>query len=236
MEATHFDGETWNIWNPILFLNTDYGRFSIGAPKFVFNTYTLDNAFNSAGLVSIAEFGKVTASFSRLLALDVDELIPGISYDGQFGQSRIGVSYNNYSEGPADLDMWAVAVRDSFTNIDVFAAYERASENGFSLDHYAVGAQGNYGSLGYGLAYRNGAVFSEDIDSISGYLDYDITEQIAVKGEVVRINTPGDDINIYGLSADYTFWKNAYLGLWYFDFDQGGDPLYSARLGRKLDY
>lgn len=236
VEALSIESETFDIWNPIVFLDTDYGRISFGAPESVYETYGLNGFFNEFGFFSMLAIGIFTGSTADFIALDAEEVVPGISYDGVLGQTRFGLSYNNYSEGSDDIDMFAAAIRHSFESLDVFATYEKTDFGPGDIDRYVVGAEGNLGQFGYGIAYANGATVSEDVDTTSVYLDYDFNDRFTVGANVLDISVPGNSDMIYGVKADYTFWRNAYLGASYYEISDSSESFTNVRLGWKLDY
>lgn len=171
VEAIRIDDETQDIWNPIVFVDTDFGHISFGAPESAYEAYGLNGFVNDFGYFSMLAIGVFTGTTADLIAIGSEEAVTGISCDGALGQTRFGLSYHNYSEGSADIDMFAAAVRHSFESLDTFATYETTDLDYNDLDRYVVGAEGNVGRFGYGIAYANGATISEDIDSTYFYLD-----------------------------------------------------------------
>ena len=236
VEAIRIDGQTYDIWNPIIFVDTDFGRISFGAPESAYEAYGLNGFVNDFGYFSMLAIGVFTGSTADLIAIGSEEVVTGLSYDGALGQTRFGLSYHNYSEGSDDIDMFAAAVRHSFESLDIFATYETTDFGYTDLDRYVVGAEGNVGQFGYGIAYANGATISEDIDTTYFYLDYDFNDRFTVGANVLDIKTPGGGSTLYGVTADYTIWRNAHLGASYYELSEIDDSFTSVRLGWKLNY
>ena len=233
VEAINFSGDTYKVLNPVVFLDTDYGRFTVGAPKSVAETYGIPDKFDSNGLFAL-EFGALFSSVPKLVALDVDKVVLGARYDYMLGNTKFGLSYHRYTDSGDHLNVYALGVRHSFDMIDVFATYENAKASGFSEDFFTVGAEGHYAALDYGIEYKNGFIYEPSLDTTYVYVDYNVNDKFVVGGEVAHLSGGGGSDTLYSINADYTFWQNAYIGASYIDGSGSFDRIYSARLGWKF--
>lgn len=232
LEALHFQGENYKVWNPVVFLDSDYGRFTVGAPKSVAETYGIPDKFQSNGLFAV-EFGTLFGSIPKLVALEQDDVVLGTSYDYMLGNTKFGLSYHRYTESGDHLNMYALGVRHSFDMVDVFATYEKAKASSLNEDSFTVGAEGHYAALDYGIEYKNGLIVEPSVDTTYAYVDYNVNDKFVVGGEIAHLSGGGSSDNLYSINADYTFWQNAYIGASYID-GSGFDRVYSARLGWKF--
>lgn len=53
---------------------------------------------------------------------------------------------------------------------------------------------------------------------------------------MLDIKVPSSSSTLYGVTADYTFWRKAYLGASYYELSEIDDSFTSVRLGWKLHY
>lgn len=236
-DAVHIDGETYDVINATLYLDSMYGRFSAGTPKSVTDSLGARPSFDKTGVSTFGGPSIYSGSLVRLYDLEGDYTPWGIRYDHQIGNTQFGFSANRLEEGSEDAIFYGAAIRHQFDNYSLFATYEFTGGDIPDHDKFSIGAEADFGQLRGGISYGQSDVFSSDFDTAALYVDYDILDNLTAGGEYFRVSLPGDSADAYGVNVDYGFWRNAYVGASVIDGELFGDETaVVGRLGWKLDY
>ncbi len=174
------------------------------------------------------ELAGISGSFMKQALLlsgsDIDNI--GLRWDGAFGNTEVGVSYNSISSsGSPSIDVYAVAVRHDMSglssagDLDIFAGYEHIGDTGSSSDAWTIGVEGQVNKFGYGVSFGDSDAFSGE--HIRGWVDYDITDRLQVSAEVLSFHD-GPDTTLYSLGASYDIWNGFVAEAHYID-DNDGD-------------
>ncbi len=147
----------------VLFDFGDSGRVSIGAPRSVMNRGYIPTtvfALNSRLDLQLSPF---TDSVVPYLALAGDYHPYGIRYDAAFGNTEIGISYNQISDSGLDADFYSIAFSHRFESsgrmpeLDIFGGVERIDTGALNTRNYSLGIEASFENLdvGFRLDERN---------------------------------------------------------------------------------
>lgn len=231
IEAIHVDSSTETAIYPVLTFDTGMGVISAGIPRPVNPDYLRTPVFAGNRLLDL-EARILSGSFVELAYLIGDETPYGLRYDGEFGAFSIGASYHDFHD--ADAEALDLALRYEQGDFAVMAAVERLDGAGDSSTSYSIGAEGRIGRLKGGLVYSSVEVMG-DADVLHGYLTYTPLDRLDLTLSALHADSGGGDSTIYGLSADYTFYRGAYVQAGYVDSDESGfDGILDLSLGWRF--
>lgn len=229
VDAYHVNGNTRSELYPAITYSFGDHMISAGMTRSVLDGgYVPDRQILGSSLFDLQLPGLGTSYMKQALLTagsGADNL--GLRWDGRFGDTEVGVSYNNISSaGPGSVDVYAVAVRHDLSglssagDLDVFAGYERLNTDGPSIDIWTLGVEGQINRFGYGVSLGDAdGLFG---GHVRGWLDYDITDRLQVSAEVLSLND-GPDTTVYSLGVAYNVWNGLVAEANYIDSDSGGD-------------
>jgi hypothetical protein len=204
------------------------GKLSVGNPRSVYDLFERSVHNDAQG---------VLGNFVLRSQMQVEEFFDGgpqfgASYLGEAGAFRYGASLHGYElDG---FDITALAVGGSFRWEDYLfsAAYENSDANrgGVDFQRFKVGVSADYGTFGFGTAYR---VFGDGTDterSWESHLFWEPTDRIRLTGTFQSFS--GNPESVTGLAAKYNFTRNAYARAGAV-FSNSGDA-YSIGLGYEF--
>ncbi|WP_299350491.1 hypothetical protein [uncultured Shimia sp.] len=210
---------------------TDIGRFQIGRPRLVIEDY-----FEAADFVSDYATKYYFPTFFHSMAfediyLDANNF-HGLRYDGQWGNTRVGASVTQETDGTTDTYLQFALTHQ----IDVYTlgvGLERETTDDETSAYFS--AVGDWGRFGGSLLYRtydDGSGFRGEFYNAG--MDFDITERLNIELMYSTLASFGDTWKSATLTYDIT--DNAYVALSGGDFNLIDDPLYSLTFGWRLDY
>lgn len=240
-KALRIDGETNDVLNATLFLESSYGRFSAGSPESVTDILGARLPFDKTGISDFGGPSFLSGSLLRFYDFVLDNSSHwGLRYEHQIGTTQFGVSANRMENGNGSehAEFYGFAVRHQLDNYSFFATYEFTGGDIPDQDSFSIGAEGDFGQLHGGISYGQSDFFmGGDLDTAALYVDYDILDNLTVGGEYFRASVPGENLDAYGVNVDYNFWRNAYVGASAIDGEFfNDDTVIVGRLGWKLDY
>ncbi len=192
------------------------------------NGYLDDRQVLNSGLLNL-EVGLVSSSFTKIYLLQGGSSVSniGLRWDGVYGNTKVGASYNRLSvDGSSpDLDVFSLALRhelgllSSATDMAVFAGYETLSTSGMDASNWVVGLDGQVNRIGFGATFGD----SDQAlgQSLRGWIDYDITERLMIGAEALSLRDA--DVDFYGVTASYEAWNGVVFEASYIDQSGPGD-------------
>lgn len=204
------------------------GKLSVGNPRSVYDLFQRSVHNDAQAFLG---------NFVLRSQMQVEEFSDGgpqygASYVGGTGPFRYGASLHSYElDG---FDITALALGGSFRWEDYLfsAAYENsdADRGGVNFQRFKIGVAADYGTFGFGTAYR---VFGDGTDterSWESHLFWEPTDRIRLTGTFQSFS--GDANSVTGLAAKYNFTRNAYARAGAI-FSNDGDA-YSIGLGYEF--
>lgn len=213
---------------------SSFGKLSFGVPRPAVDAF-LQNVPTVGGLVQldVGEIGLYKSSFVSTLYLATDEDAPiGLRYDGTFGQTNVGASYQRF----ADIDVYNVAANYKIGEAVLTGAVEHLTDGDQSETRYFLGAESNFGPVTAGLFYAGNAFVSSG-SAVEAYAKYKPMDQLELTATAVSIDAgpSSPSTEIYGLAADYTFDQGIYVRGGVADTLEGSsDTLYNLALGLRF--
>ncbi len=212
----------------ITFTLGNTGLLSVGVPRPVLNHgYIPQDTLAHSAAVNI--FLDSTQLLPNSLASQVyqyDSSRPnlyGLRYDGEFGNTKIGVSYQRM--GDVEADIYSIAFQHQLGSIGrmgdtkLFGGIERLDfDTGLIINTYILGAEANTDKLRTGLKLSKRELHGFiNVVSANLYTDYKITNSFSLVGSILYIDTDGGGANadIYGLGMEYQFLNGGYLNASY---------------------
>ena len=238
------------IYPAVTFAIGNTGLLSVGVPRPVMDYGYIpeDTLAHSAGMEFLLETAGVSRSATSLLYLydslfigsDID--VYGLRYDGEFGNTKIGVSYHRLSiDGSVgDEDAYSVAFQhrfggiSSFADTIVFGGVESVDVGTNRLTSYNLGIEASSDKLRTGLIFSH-SEFSFEVDTINLYAEYKISDSFSAAGSILNVDVSGGSSNIYGVGVEYQFLNGGYVNANYSDQDLlGSDAFYEISLGWRF--
>lgn len=224
IDAVHIDGTTNSELYPAVTYSFGDHIISAGMTRPVMDNGYLDDrqALNSAFL-GLEAIGLVSGSNTRLALLQSNSSIRniGLRWDGVYGNTKVGASYNRLAQGglSSDVDVFSLAVRREIAQTStaremaLFAGLEEINTGSADATNWIIGFEGQVNRLGYGFTIGD----SEQIlgQSLRGWLDYDVTEALTIGIEAINLNDA--DIDLVGITARYNAWSNIEVEASYID-------------------
>ena len=213
------------------FYDIGYGRWSLGIPRPVVDDYVTKTALGRNNIFDNVVLGVATMSATKLLQYLGDEIRHRPALSRHLRQRHLGVSNHDSTTrthrpitppSASDLGQFYAALGVEY------------------VDGPGVSETGTYGSVGssFGNAHvdlwaGNGIFLDET--GVQLTLGYDVLPTLLVNASYFDI--AGADLDAWAIGAEWTFWRNGYLGASYVDTDvTGDDGIYDVSLGWKLDY
>lgn len=227
IDAFHVDGNTRSELYPAITYGFGDHMISAGMTRSVLdNGYLPERQILGSSLFDLQLPG-IGGSYMKQVLLQsgagADNI--GLRWDGAFGNTKVGVSYNSLSaSGSPSVDAFAVAVRHSMPGLsstgelDAFAGFERIDASGSAVDVWTIGVEGQINKFGYGVSFGDTDFFSGN--HVRGWVDYDITDRLEVSAEVLSLND-GSGSTVYSLGASYEIWNGFVAEANYIDDDDG---------------
>lgn len=183
--------------------------FAIGNPRSVLDRgYLPDRNFAYNNFFGYQLSG-YTNSYLAALLIGIDETAYGARYDGEFGSTKVGLSYHHLDlSGGANV--LGLALRHEFAAISSFLAFagyfglEHFDVSGSSETLYHVGVEGSTDRLTAGLSYNRLDLFG-NTRATELYLDYKVLDNLELTTSYLNIDAGGGSQDAYGLGARYMF-------------------------------
>lgn len=239
LDSSTVDDDNTAIY-PAVTLNTAFGQFSAGIPRSVLDRgYAADTVFARSSLLDL-QLNVFTDSFLGSAYLTSSETPYGLRYDGEFGATKIGLSYHQIDLGGGDIDNYALALRhefdaiSSFYDFALFGGFEHVTDATTDVTNYTIGAEGGADDWTVGLQLTDNELIG-DSRIAEVYADYTIND-FTISGSVLDVNPGfGPSISYYGVGAEYRFLQNAYVDASIVDSDATGfERTYEVSLGWRF--
>ena len=207
----------------ILYYEGSFGRVSVGTPRSTIGDYldmpSLGSYFDNS-MYSIYSGGITT------LVIELEEIKNyGIRFDGTYGNLSVGASYHAYPDD--DLSSFTVSGRYDLGNYAVALGYENFDSDGLIF----ASASADFGNFGGAISLTSPDSSSTVVTSLDLY--YDVMPSLELG--LAYMNFGGSD-DISMISAEYTFYQNAFVGARYYPtFIEGGEA-YAIYAGYNLDF
>ncbi|MBD3677689.1 MAG: hypothetical protein HUJ27_04715 [Rhodobacteraceae bacterium] len=213
-------------------IDTDFGRFSIGIPRPVIDTYVNMPAIGGTeGLApgTISPFQMSSASYRYQFDGD---LPLGARYDGDMGGVLVAASYH-YLEGPdvgvldllGQVDMNAITLTGALEFVDLGAAGEDLN--------VMLSAEADMGTFRGGVLLSDVQDLAIPASALTGYATISPMRDLDLTASLIAIEQGTNNITGYGLSAEYQFMPVAYGQVGIADFD-GQEAVLDLSIGAKF--
>lgn len=214
---------------PTLWMDSAYGRFSIGAPRSAAGSAISFPRIGGSNAV-LLEFRYIT-DITDYIALDSDSRSYGVRYDGQLGSFDAGLSLHGFTGAIEGYHSVTGSVGRDYGAFEFALAFESVSGPSESFTTY-IGKLGyDAGRYGAHLTVASGDRFPDTISVADAF--YRPLGWLTLEATVANF---GGSENLYGASAEASFLDNAYAGVGILDKAGSGDPAYTAYVGWKLNY
>lgn len=226
-ESAEFDLSDYALF-PTLWVETGYGKFSVGAPRSALADRIETPRFGGSRIADPLLDGALNTT--EALATLGDQSFYGLRYDGTFGDYDVGASWHHFDNNADTLT--AVVARDlgafDFAlGVELIDAPGLNEENLLATLGYDAGQYGGRFTWG-----QSGIVGDTDGVALEGF--YKPFDPLTLGASWGRIDA-GSDPHILGVSAEMEFLTNGYAGVGYVDAEDA-DNAATAWVGWKLDY
>lgn len=223
IDAFQFDSTTRSELYPAITYRFGDHLISAGMTRSALDAgYLPDRQVLSSSLFDLQIAGLSGSFLSQALLIQdssVDNL--GLRWDGRFGETKVGASYNRLSSsGNPAAHVYGLALRHSLSesfsagDLDVFAAYEHIDEAGASVYQWSLGLEGQVNRFGYGLSLGDSDNLLER--HLRGWVEYDVNDRLQISAEVLSL-TDGGSSELYSLGARYNIRDGLIAELNYLD-------------------
>lgn len=212
---------------------SSFGKLSFGVPRSAVDAY-LQNVPTLGGIVlfKIGQTGFTKRSFVTSSYLLTDDEVPvGLRYDGTFGATNVGASYQRFD----DLDVYDLAGNYRIGETILTGALEHVASGSQSETRYFLGVESKFGKVSAGLLYSGNVAFNDET-AVEAYAKYKPLDQLELTATALNLDTGGGSETLYGVAADYTFNKGVYVRAGVVDDLGGGsvDTFYNLALGLRF--
>ncbi len=205
-QRVSFDDPETALWLSLL-LDTQYGLFSVGAPRPAYDTYVYETPFDRLDTFVGGALGRTSLVSSRNLSSN--EVPFGLRYDGQYGDLSFGVSAHRLPDVDANILTTGLTYEQGIMQYNFAYEYIQVSGmTGHSLNASVVADLERYGGF---LAYseQDQGSFSLTALELGGFIRP--VDGLTLTASVLDVPLI-DDLN-YVLEARYDFDSGAYLSV-----------------------
>ncbi|MCV6824405.1 MULTISPECIES: hypothetical protein [Halocynthiibacter] len=215
----------------------DFGRFSIGAPRPVTDEGYFDTHLFLGSTWLDFELGQLTRSWvsNAYLFSNSDDRPIGARWDGQFSNTKVGISYNQMDD--LDLRDWNLAVRHDFPVSDqgyqfaVYGGLEWTTLQDYDQFLYRIGIEAHSTEFNAGLRWDR--LESPFENTITAYADYNIVRNASVGVDLMYSDGFSGEL-VYGLNGKYRFFNDGWLNVFIGSNVHNTDYFYGAGLGQHF--
>ncbi|SMR71929.1 hypothetical protein SAMN04488030_1269 [Aliiroseovarius halocynthiae] len=206
-DARHLEGVTQSNLYPAVTYSFGDHVFSAGMTRPVPDRTYLDGRIILASTYIDTQLSSINGSTTSALLLQESDMTNlGLRWDGQFGNTKVGASYNRITAdgAPANAHVYAAAIRHEMTllteqnSVAFFGSIERI-EAADSATNWILGLDGRYSQFGYGASYAHNDLIGTGYHR--AWLDYHATDNVTLTAEL--LGTPSD--NYYSLGGAWRF-------------------------------
>lgn len=186
---------------------TEFGTVSIGQPFSADADYLPETLFDRSVLNYLAL--AVARPDVRLITQLTDDPVPGLRYDGQFGNFSGGLSFHSFTEGDGATAVSAAANYD-FSLFTLSAAVNRVeTDAGDDFSSWSIATEGGYGPFGGLLEVSN---FDGDTTAYTVEGTYTVNDRFAVGVGLTEFDfTGGGPDTSWLVEAEYGFNNGAFI-------------------------
>ncbi len=169
---------------PSLVIDSTYGRFSIGLPRSVIDSYISRPSFaNSSADNFILNVTRRSFMLASNLLSPNFHTEYGIRYDGQIGNTEFGASYHKTIDSGTDIHVYGLAERHKIGMTQLFGGIEFVNVVGvFSVEHVYVGFETEYDQ------FSGGAIHSSASSETHVFANYHMTDQIEFNASIWNLS------------------------------------------------
>ena len=214
-----------------------FGKISIGMPRGIMDDYfTVPALGGSEALDHYSEFTLFTSTdligIFKLIGGEEEELY-GARYDGKIGQIEVSASAFRSSDSSVHIE--EIAARYDAGQWSVSLGTVLLEDNGGSANSTSLEVQGHAGKFSGGMVYTKSDPIG-NIDSIRGFVSYDVNEMIKLNTQVIHVTTEAtaSDWNIYSFDLEYTNKTGAFINAGIIKSDLSDGNFFDVSLGYKF--
>lgn len=205
------------------------GTLSLGSPRSVYDRgYATEHQIGLSTYTDTVLGPFTSSTYRSIYYLSDGKTRGGLRWDGEYGDTQIGASYNQYELSGADIDSTALAVRHNygafgqFDQISAFAAVELVDGAPSTDTNFLLGTEVDFGQWNAGLSYnRTEAIV--DANTVEAFANYTFDSGLQIDASLASIDSTGGDAMFYGLAARYEFSKGLFFDASYVGSDQSGN-------------
>ena len=207
------------------------GDLQIGIPRPVLDTYVQFPDIAGNRLYG-AQQGVMNRSLLGFQYLFTDYTPFGLRYDGQFNRLKIGISAHKFDG--ANATATEIAVNYDLDPFTIIAGAQYLTDRGFDSTGLMLGGKAEFDRVQSGVLFSWLDADGTRYNSVEGYVTYAAMDNLdltlsAVDTDYTFGATPATYV---GLSADYRFYKGAFLQAGVLSATGGGsDEVYDLTLG-----
>jgi hypothetical protein len=214
------------------------GTLSLGSPRSVFDRgYISDYQIGLSSVMQLNLSGATGSTYRSVYYIADGKTRGGLRWDGTYGNTLIGASYNAYEFFGTDLSSTALAVRHeygavgAFDSVAAFAAVEVVDIPSGTETNTALGTDLGLGPWTLGLnLHREEALAGAD--TITTHANYNFGNGLEIDASFATFDTDAFNANLFGLAFRYTLDNGFFLDASYIDTDIPGiDDVFDVALG-----
>ena len=211
-----------------------FGKVSIGMPRGIMDDYFTIPALGGSELfeTEIYLFGSNFVGLVKLFESGTEELY-GARYDGKIGQIKVAASTFRLSESSAHIE--EIAARYDAGQWSVSLGTVLLEDDGNSANSTSLEVQGHAGKFSGGMVYTKTDLMVS-IDSIRGFVSYDLNEMIKLNTQVMHVTTEAtaSDWNIYSFDLEYNNKTGTFINAGVLIDESFDDNIFDVSLGYKF--
>ena len=210
-----------------------FGKVSIGMPRGIMDDYFTIPALGGSELFETEISGLFGSNFVGLVKLyeSGTEELYGARYDGKIGQIKVAASTFRLSESSVHIE--EIAARYDAGQWSVSLGTVLLEDDGNSANSTSLEVQGHAGKFSGGMVYTKTDLMVS-IDSIRGFVSYDLNEMIKLNTQVMHFTDGALDSNLYSFDLEYNNKTGTFINAGVFTDESFDDNIFDVSLGYKF--
>ena len=210
-----------------------FGKVSIGMPRGIMDDYFTIPALGGSELFETEISGLFGSNFVGLVKLyeSGTEELYGARYDGKIGQIKVAASTFRLSESSVHIE--EIAARYDAGQWSVSLGTVLLEDDGNSANSTSLEVQGHAGKFSGGMVYTKTDLMVS-IDSIRGFVSYDLNEMIKLNTQVMHLTDGALDSNLYSFDLEYNNKTGTFINAGVFTDESFDDSIFDVSLGYKF--
>ncbi|MEE2944889.1 MAG: hypothetical protein VX444_06930 [Pseudomonadota bacterium] len=240
IDAFSFDGETESEIYPAFTYSAGDHLFSFGMTRSVLDgSYLPMGQVLGSSFIDLEAVGATGSYLGTVLLFSGDDVRNlGARWDGEFGATRVGLSYNQLEPDSGDtVDAFGFAIRheidaiSSFADMAFFGGFEKLDVPGDSANSWVIGLEGAANQFVYGLSFGESDFLFDSWART--WVDYKITERATLSAELISVDAGSNEM-LYSVGASYNIWEGLVAEVNFIDGDDFDDSLTEFSLRYEL--